>query len=239
MSTTNKAIVLSKIKYRDNDLIVTCYTQKRGIVSYLIRNAYKSKSNKTIAYYQSLSQLFIDEKYKQNQSLQYITEVKTSFVYKTLHTNVLKSSVAMFIAEVLTSVLKEEEQNSTLFDYIELSLQWLDTESNFSNFHLLFLLELTKYLGFYPENKFNDNSIFNLQTGAFENNLIDKYSISQQNNYILKKLLGMKFDGLYELQLNANQRRNFLNTLLLYFELHLGYFKRPKSLEVFSQLFNQ
>ncbi|PNQ74927.1 DNA repair protein RecO [Hanstruepera neustonica] len=238
MLGTNKAIVLSKIKYRENDIIVKCYTLKRGVVSYLIRNAFKSKNHKTIAYYQPLSQLFIDEKYKQNQSLHYITEVKSSFVYKTLHTNVLKSSVTIFIAEILATVLKEEEQNNTLFEYIELSLQWLDTETDFSNFHLLFLLELTKYLGFYPESKYDDKSIFNLQSGAFEISLIDKYSISEQNNTVLKRLLGMKFDELNQLQLNVFQRRNFLNMLLLYYELHLGYFKKPKSLEVFSQLFN-
>ena len=69
MISTNQAIVLSKIKYRDNDLIVRCYTLKRGVVSYLIRNAYKSKNNRAIAYYQPLSQLSILEKYNQNQSL--------------------------------------------------------------------------------------------------------------------------------------------------------------------------
>ncbi len=238
MLAVNKAIVLSKIKYRDNDIIVRCYTEKRGVVSYLVRNAYKSKNNRTIAYYQSLSQLAIQENYRQNQSLQFITEVKSNYAYKTLHTNVLKSSVAMFLAEVLASALNEEEQNANLFDYIALALQWLDAESSFSNFHLLFLVELTKYLGFYPESHFSNASLFNLQTGAFENNLIDKYSISEQNNLILKRLLGMNFDGLNTLQLNANQRRDFLNMLLLYYELHLGYFKKPKSLGVFSQLFN-
>lgn len=239
MISTNQAIVLSKIKYRDNDLIVRCYTLKRGVVSYLIRNAYKSKNNRAIAYYQPLSQLSILEKYNQNQSLQYITEVKSGYVYKSLHTNVLKGSIVIFISEILASVLKEEEPNIGLFQFIELALQWLDTEVNYSNFHLLFLVELTKFLGFYPDKRMPDNAIFNLQTGAFETHVIDKFSVSEQNNTILQALLGMNFDELNQLRLNANQRKNFLNSILLYFELHLGYFKKPKSLEVFSQLFNQ
>lgn len=238
MLTKSKVIVLSKIRYRDNDLIVKCYTQERGVTSYLIRNAFKSKKNQTIAYYQPLSQLFIEENYKQNQSLQYINEVKSSFMYKTLHTNILKSAMALFIAEVLNAVLKEEEKNTILFDYIESALQWLDAEKVFSNFHLLFLLKLTKYLGFYPEITTNPKAIFNLQIGAFEKDVIDKYTISDQNNIILNKLLGMKFDALNQLHLNGAQRRDFLNMLLVYFELHLGYFKKPKSLDVFNQVFN-
>ena len=238
MLTKSKVIVLSKIRYRDNDLIVKCYTQERGVTSYLIRNAFKSKKNQTIAYYQPLSQLFIEENYKQNQSLQYINEVKSSFIYKTLHTNILKSAMALFIAEVLNGVLKEEEKNTILFDYIESALQCLDAEEVFSNFHLLFLLKLTKYLGFYPEITTNPKAIFNLQIGAFEKDVIDKYTISDQNNIILNKLLGMKFDALNQLHLNGAQRRDFLNMLLVYFELHLGYFKKPKSLDVFNQVFN-
>lgn len=238
MLITNKAIVLSKVRYNDNHLIVKCYTQQRGITSYLVHNAFKNKRNKTIAYFQPLSQLHLEEKYKQNQSLQYINEVKTSYTYRTIHTNILKSSIALFLAEILNSTLNEEEQNTSLFDYLETALQWLDAENNFSNFHLLFLLNLTRYLGFYPENTSISSSIFNLETGAFEHQILNKYSISKENNIILKELLGMKFDVLNTLQINAKQRRDFLSMLLVYFELHLGYFKKPKSLEVFNQVFN-
>lgn len=238
MVASNKVIVLSKIRYKDNDLIVKCYSQERGIISYLVRNAFRSKNNRTIAYYQPLSQLLLEERYKQNQSLHFIKEVKPYFLYKTVHTNILKSSIALFLAEILGSVLKEEEENLMLFNYIETSFQLLDIESNFSNFHLLFLLKLTKYLGFYPEESKQEGTIFNLQLGAFNSKTLDINSISESNNQVLKRLLGMNFDGLPSLQLNANQRRDFLNMLLAYFELHLGYFKKPNSLDVFNQVFN-
>lgn len=237
MSLSHKAIVLSKIKYRDNDLIVRCYTNHRGLSSYLIRGAYKSKRNNKIAYYQLLSQLEIVETYKPNQSLHYIKEVKINYHYTTLHTNVIKSSIVLFLSEVLSAVLKEEEQNETLFEYIEAALQWLDTEEDYANFHLLFLIKLTKQLGFYPDSKNRETGLFNLQTGYFELNNNDIYTISNANNTLLKQLLGMNFDALSRVKLNANQRQEFLNMLLLYYELHLGYFKKPKSLVVFNQVF--
>lgn len=235
MRTSNKVIVLSKIKYRDNDLIVKCYTKKRGVVSYLVKSAYKKKN--TIAYFQLLSQLSVEENYKTNQSLHYLSEIKLNNSYNTLHSNVLKSSVVLFLAEVLSIILNEEEENQALYNYLETALLWLDNETHFANFHILFLLKLTQYLGFYPEQPKNTLLTFNLESGLFERD-IHKYSLSTSNNAVLKQLLGMKFDALNTLKLNAKQRQLFLNDLLTYFELHLGNFRKPKSLLVLNQVFN-
>src|SRR5690554_3282188 len=141
MLATTNAIVLSKIKYRDNDLIVKCYTQKFGVVSYILRQVSSSKkgSSKT-AYFQLLSQLQLVTLHKNNRSLQEVKEVKTHYMYESLHTHVLKSSIVFFLSEVLASTLKEEEDNQNLYTYLETSLQWLDTNSDYANFHLLFLL---------------------------------------------------------------------------------------------------
>ncbi|MGR7812949.1 DNA repair protein RecO [Lacinutrix undariae] len=238
LSKTN-AIVLSKLKYRDHDLIVKCYTQHRGAISYLLRGVLKTrKGSSKAAYFQLLSQLQIEEHYKPNSSLQNIKEVKLNHVYYSLHTNVLKSSIVMFLSEVLSGALKEEEQNTTLYEYIETALLWLDEEDYFSNFHLLFMLNLTKHLGFYPEMLNDSSEYFNLSTGLFQENRIDGYTISGENLIILKALLGIKFDALNTVKLNSKQRQSFLNMLLRYYELHLGDFKKPKSLQVFNQVFS-
>lgn len=238
LSKTN-AIVLSKLKYRDNDLIVKCYTSNRGVVSYLLRGVLKSsKGIAKTAYFQPLSQLQIEENYKPNQSLQFIKEVKLNKVYHSLNTNVLKGSIVMFLSEVLSSVLKEEERNEQLYDYLEASLVWLDHDDSFANFHLLFLLNLTKHLGFYPDVSTVAKPFFNLQTGAFEAHPVNMYSISDENLTTLKQLLGINFDTLNSVKLNSKQRQSFLTMLLFYFELHLGDFKKPKSLAVLNQVFN-
>jgi DNA repair protein RecO (recombination protein O) len=239
MLVKTNAIVLSKLKYRDNDLIVKCYTKQRGIVSYIIRGALKSiKGSSKSVYFQPLSQLIIEENYRENKSLQNINEVKLNYIYNSLHTNILKSAIVMFLSEVLSSVLKEEEQNDSLYNYIENSLQWLDYDTEHSNFHLLFLLNLTKYLGFYPDNQNMNYLFFNLNNGLFENKKDQVYSVSGENLVVLKQLLGINFDALSSIKLNSNQRQSFLNMLLLYFELHLGDFKKPKSLQIFNQVFN-
>ncbi|TXE17833.1 DNA repair protein RecO [Psychroserpens burtonensis] len=239
MLNKSKVIVLSKLKYRDNDLIVKCFTRHRGVVSYLLRGVLNTKKGSSkAAYYQLLSQLEIEENYRQTQSLQYIKDVRLDYNYTTLHTNLFKGSIVMFLSEVLSSVLREEEENQPLYHYLETTLRWLDTKDEFSNFHLLFLLNLTKHLGFYPDISDTNQRYFNLNNGLFESKKQDVYSISGENLTILKQLLGTNFDALDGIKLSSKQRQSFLAMLLLYFELHLGSFRKPKSLKIFNQIFN-
>lgn len=239
MLVTTNAIVISKLKYNDNDLIVKCYTQQLGVISLILRGVLKSKkgSSKT-AHFQLLSQLQLVVDYKNNRTLHTVKETKLSHLYTSLHTHVLKSAIVMFLSEVLSNILKEEEQNNALFSYIETSLQWFDAHTEYSNFHLLFLLKITKYLGFYPEEKNMEYAFFNLRDGKFENKKLDKYSINGDNLILLKTLLGITFDDLSSVRINAKQRQSFLSIILLYFELHLGSFRTPKSLKIFNQVFS-
>ncbi|MDN3664794.1 DNA repair protein RecO [Algibacter miyuki] len=239
MLVTTQAIVLSKLKYRDNDLIVKCYTQQLGVVSFLLRGVLKSKKGGArTAYFQLLSQLQLTLNYKDNRSLQTLTDVKLNHLYSSLHTHVLKSAIVMFLSEVLSSGLREEEENETLFSYIETTLLWLDVQSEYANFHLLFLLNLTKYLGFYPDIKNSDSRYFNLVEGKFQDTPDNRNTITGEDLGLLKQLLGTTFDDLPTVKINGKQRQSFLNMMLLYFELHLGSFKPPRSLQVFNQVFN-
>lgn len=239
MLIKTNAIVLSKLKYRDNDLIVKCYTEKFGIVSFLLRGVLNKKKGGTkAAYFQLLSQLQLEIIYKSNRSLQSVKEVKINQFYSSLHSNVLKSAIVMFLAEVLSRTLKEEEENELLFSYLETTFQWLDTHTEFANFHLLFLLKLTKYLGFYPEDSIPQAKSFNLIEGKFETVAQNKNSVSGENLTLLKQLLGTTFDTLNNVKISAKQRQSFLNMILHYFELHLGSFSTPKSLQIFNQVFS-
>lgn len=238
MLISTQAIVLSKLKYKDNDLIIKCYTQQLGTVSYLVRGVFKSKKGlQKTAYYQLLSQIKIETHHKENKSLQYIKDVRAQVIYNTIHTHIAKSAVVMFLSEVLTHVLKEEEKNETLYKFIENALLWLDVENNFSNFHLLFLLKLTKHLGFYPDTSNNHLNYFNLQEGGFQEHK-SKHTISGKNLTVLKLMLGINFDTLSTIKINASQRQDLLKIMLLYYELHIESFKQPKSLGVFNQVFN-
>ena len=238
MLVNTKAIVISKLRYRDHDLIVKCYTEHFGIQSYLLRGVLKSKKGRIkSAYFQLLSQLELIVNYRESRSLQSIRDVKMSSIYEDIHTNITKSAIVMFIAEILSGILKEEEKNSSLFKYLENTFLLLDKSDNVSNFHLLFLLNLTKFLGFYPELNNSNFKFFNLEEGKFQANKSNKFCISDETLNDLKQFLGTNFDELNSVAINAERRRELLNVILLYFELHLGNLKKPKSVQVLNQVF--
>lgn len=239
MLVSTKAIVLSKIRYRDHDLIIKCYTKDFGVTSYLIKNALKTKKGKLKpAYFQPLSILNIEADHKTNRSLQYLKDVKLYLNYSTLHTSVVKSAIVMFVSEILTYVLREEEQNLALYNFLENSFIWFDESGTSANFHLIFLIEITKYLGFYPESPKSTHKYFNLEEGKFQLTKTGIYCMSGVNLMLLKQLLGIKFDESKSLTISSNQKREFLNMILLYFKLHLDGFKQPKSVTILNQVFN-
>ena len=89
------------------------------------------------------------------------------------HQDISKISIALFIAEVLYKCIREEEKNKTLFDFLHTSIQLLDEDSSGNNiFHLLFMIKLSKHLGFYPHNfKNTQKSYFDLREGLFINEI--------------------------------------------------------------------
>lgn len=238
MLISTKAIVLSKLKYKDYDLIVRCYTKEKGVVSILLKGVLKSKKGKfKTAYFQPLSILDVIIDIKEKRSLQYIKELRLAYNYSTIQTNIVKGTIVMFLAEVLNMVLVEEEQNISLFNFIETSFVFFDEEEINTNFHLSFLMELSKYLGFYPDISSMDLPYFNLEDGKFDYNKPKDNILTNKNLTAFKELLGTKFDESKTLSISATQKRELLSMILLYFKLHLGGFKHPKSVAILSQIF--
>jgi DNA repair protein RecO (recombination protein O) len=237
MLQKTNAIVINSIKYADNSLITTCYTEEYGIKAYLLRGILSSKKGKIKkALFQPLTQLQIVANHNNKGHLNNIKEAQITQYYQSLQTDIVKQSITLFLSEILYSCLREEEANQSLYKYIETALIWLDTHDKVSNFHLLFLLNLTKYLGFYPENN-NSHAYFDLVEGKFMAKPVSNlYITNPQINY-LKSLLGTNFDALPSIVFNASQRQEVLELLIQYISLHLQAFKKPKSLVILHSLF--
>ena len=237
MLVRTKAIVLTGLKFGESDLIVKCFTEE-GIKTYLLKRIFKSKSKKiNIAYFQPLTQLRLTGNHNSKGSLNSIKEARINYVYRTISYDVFKQSIALFLAETLAHSLFEEERNPELYEYIETAFLWLDTHDKTSNFHILFLLNLTKYLGFYPEQGNINYSYFDLREGVFTNRKPLNNGIYGEKLILFKSLIGINFDVIGKLRLNSKSRIIMLDILLDYYELHLPAFKKPKSLEVLKEVF--
>jgi len=238
MIVATRAIVLSSLKYGDSDLIVKCFTASSGLKSYLLRNILKSKKGKfKVSLFQPLTILEIIASHKNKGNLEIIKEAKVNYSYRTLHTQIVKSSMTIFIAEILVTTINEEAEDIDLFNFIEKSLLWLDQSVKISNFHILFLLKLSMYFGFYPDTDTLEKSYFNLMEGVFQDLNTNKYSERSQRVANLKEFFGIDFDKSNKINLTKIERSDLLTLLLQYYQLHLHGFKNPKSLVVLNQIF--
>lgn len=236
---TTKAIVLSSLKYGDTSLIVKCYTEVEGVKTYLIRGVLKPKKKGIkAAYFQPLTQLKIVAKHNTKNTLNSLKEVQIIQPYKTIHSDIIKQSVVFFLSEILANAIQEEEQNTTLYSYLETAFIWLDVHQNISNFHLLFLLNLTGFLGFYPDMSNKEKLGFNLLEGRFSDDTQDKNVIYRNDFYQFKKLLGINFDAIEKVSYSKEERQLVLQMIIQYFRLHLGSFRKPKSLQVLETVFS-
>ena len=182
-------------------------------------------------------QLEIVANHKNKGSLEYIKEVKTVHPYTSIHTEIAKSAIALFLSEILNYSIQEEEKNEPLFEFIENALQWLDVHDEIANFHLAFLTNLTKYFGFYPETKYIHKEYFDLQEGQFFDQSTLNECITGENLTHFKQLLGTKFDKQNTLMLSSKTRNEILAIFIQYFKLHLQGFRQPKSMEVLHEVF--
>jgi len=237
MQVKTKAIVLSSIKFQEKSLIVKCFTQSHGLKSYFVRDAFSGrKSNQKIAYFQPLSILEIEAVHKNKGTLENFKEIKISTPFQTIHSDIYKSTIVMFISEVLHHSIHEEEKNESLFDFLEAALLWLDNHDEIANFHLILMLETTKYLGFYPDVSDMDMPFFEMTNGVFTPfHAIS--SLTEHESNLFKKLIALRFDNDQKV-FHVIERQLVLKILIDYYMMHLDGFKKPKSVEVLKEVFS-
>ncbi|WP_196887234.1 DNA repair protein RecO [Aureivirga sp. CE67] len=237
MSSKTKAIVLQAIKYKDTSLIVKCYTEQFGNQTYLLKGVLSNKKGKIkAAYFQPLTILNIVTNPSKKGDMNFIKEVTDVYHYKNIYISIVKQTIILFLSEVLQMSLKEESEHKELFEYIEHSLKWFDTQDKVANFHILFLFKLTRFLGFFPDLSEKNANYFDLKEGRFTNQF-DFECIEGENLTIFKQLEGIKFDGISMQYFTNIERQNLLDLLLRFYELHIANFKKPKSLDILKSIF--
>jgi DNA repair protein RecO (recombination protein O) len=241
MQVKTKAIVISSIKFQEKSLIVKCFTQSDGLKSYFVRNAFSgSKSSRSlgtkIAYFQPLTILEIEAVHKNKGTLENFKEIKISTPFQSIHSDIYKSTIVMFVSEILHHSIHEEEKNESLFSFLETALLWLDHHDEIANFHLILLLETTKYLGFYPDMSDLEMPFFEMTEGVFTPfHAIS--SLTEHETNLFRKLISLKFDN-DQKTFHVIERQIVLKILIDYYSFHLDGFKKPKSLDVLKEVFS-
>ena len=234
-------IILHQVKYTDSGVIVQFYTRDFGRQPVLIRGMHSRKTGRHNALFQPMTVLDIVIYYKKSQKIQILKDFSVAHAPARIYSDIRKSCIAVFLSEILSSVLREESSNHELFDYLEHSIKYLDEcEEGFSNFHIAFLTGLSSYLGFEPGRRDDPSKkYFDLRNGNFMILPPSHPEYCEPHiTEILARFFGVSFDGMLDIPLTGKLRNEVLETLVKYFGIHLPLLKRVNSTEILREIFS-
>ena len=264
MQETLRGIVLRTVKYGDNALIVDLFTESRGRQSFMASTSRAKRSVRSVSFWQPLSMVEFSAELKPNAGkLPRPADVRTYYNYVDLPFSPVKSTLALFLSEFLCAALREEKENLSLYRYIESSLQWLDmveSPASIANFHLAFLMHLSRFIGIYPNLEINDNlnpnsnhnlnlnsklstlnsqPYFDLLAGTYcDRQPSHAHFLRPEEAQALPVLFRMDYPTLHLFRFSRQQRMRILQVLNEYYRLHVPNFPELKSLEVLQELYS-
>ncbi len=237
MNRHTKGIVLQQLRFGESDLIVKIFTEEYGPLSFMVKGAYSKRSRIKPGFFQPLMLTEFETQIKIGRELHYITEISVEIPFHSLYLDNKKNAIVFFISELLSKTALEATTNKALFDFIHGAVQWLDlSEKDFANFHLYFMLELSRFLGFYPRlDTYNPAYVFDLLDGNFTPpHPSIFYTIGHSLCPSFYRLCRLSPDKLAELKLTRDERRQLLDHLITYYRLHLPGFRGMQSHEVLA-----
>lgn len=240
MQVKTTGIVLHSIKHGDSSIIITVYTEQFGRVAYMIHGANKKKSVVRSALIQPLSIVEMDVFHSPGKDIQRIKDIRMKYQFNGIPIHPVKNSLALFVSEMLYRVLRQTEPDERLFLFLENSIQQLDhCDVGLANFHLVFLLKLTRYLGFEPNADSDHSKYFDLMNGIFqlEKPLHTHYLLPEPTNYFAE-VLEADYSTMQNLAFSRAVRMQLLESIIEYYRLHIPEFKGLNSLSILQSLFD-
>lgn len=223
-----QGIALHYIKFKETSIIAKIYTEEFGLQTYIQNGVRSSKPNSKIAFFQPLTLVDLVVYHKSGQDIHRISEIKCSHIYATLHSNFKKIIVVTFLTEVLGKTLHEGNNNDGLFSFLQNSFINFDKDaSNYTNFHIHFLFELSTYLGFHPQS-FDELKKQLIEYRNSWTNVFEEDSFK----FICVSLI----EGIHTIQIEHHHRKLLLDLLLDFYQSHIANFGSLKSLGVLREL---
>ena len=233
-------IVLCTFKYNDKKNIVHIFTEQSGRMSFLIPAVRSRKSTVNSVLFQPLSLVEFEAEIRLKATLHTIKEAKLWYPFQTIPYDPYKSGIALFLSEFLFRTLREETDNEALYAYLVHSIQWLDScERSFANFHLVFLMRLSRFLGLYPYvETYREGDYFDMLNACFTSQQpLNGMYVRPQEAVHIHNLMRMRYETMHLFAMNRLERNRCLEVIIAYYRLHLPDFQELKSLPVLKELF--
>ena len=240
MLTNTQAIVLHAIKYGETRLIVDMFTKVFGRQAFIVSIPKTPKGKVKKQFFQPLTILEIETDIRPRQQLQKLHDVRLAAPFASIPFEPDKLAISLFVAEFLYYALRSEQRNELLYEYLENSIVWLDgQQSSFANFHLVFLLRLTRFLGFYPNlDDYKDGDYFDLRESVFmPMPPVHRDFLHPEEAQKVQLMMRMDFPTMHLFRMSHQERNRLLEVSLKYYRLHLPDFPEMKSIEVLQALY--
>tara|TARA_E500000178_G_C16965407_1_gene728150 strand:- start:660 stop:1412 length:753 start_codon:yes stop_codon:yes gene_type:complete len=231
MIKTN-GIIINHYKYSDTSVIIKIFSEEEGLISSIIKGAKSQKKKYNSSLIQRLSIVELIYKKNHKSDLVQIIDIKSKDYINNIYFNSNKRIIALFMSEFLSKIIKESGPNKSLYIFIENSIKLINiTEKKIISFHLMFMIKITKYLGFYPTIIApNKSKYFDILNGIFTN-------IKPNHNYLLSGhqmkcwilLLKTEFTKFDELNFSQSESKATLKNLNLFYKLHVDNYRKLKS----------
>lgn len=239
MLQSTRGLIFHVSRYSDSSGIVKIFTEDYGLQSFVVKSLFSRNAKIKPALFGHLSLIDLVFDHKPGHSLQYIREAALNRPFHEITDNMRRSSVLLFINEVLYKSVKEEEANRSLFEFIEYSLESLnDVAIPVQSFHLIFLIRLSEHLGFGPSGSLtSEGNYFDLLTGLPEaNDPGHSYLITGETLELLRQLSLMDYPDLVDFNAPGIIRLDLLDKLLDFYRIHLPEMTEMKSVKVLHEI---
>lgn len=233
-------IVLRSLRYGDQQVILNVFTETSGTVPFIVRLPRGGKQGMRASVWQPLALVDVIWEPRPRMNFQKPQEVVLWQPWRDLPFQPAKASIVLFLAECLSHALASEQENGALFDFLVSSLQWLDAaEDRYANFHVVFLLHLSLFLGFMPNDEdWAEGSFFDLQAASFVRaRPAYPFYIEPAEAALVQKFLRMDYRSMRAVRLSGAARRRALELIILFYRLHIPEFPEIKSLGVLAEVF--
>jgi len=221
--TKARGIILQTTNYSETSLVVKIYTENSGLETFIVSGVRAKNSRFKSNLFQPLTLVELVASGRSGRSMKRITDIQLSPPFTGIPGNVIKSSIAIFLSEVIYRSIREEESNPALFGFLHNSIQILDlSNDNCSRFHLYFMVQLSRYLGFFPHGDCNSSgTVFDLKEGVFtQQHPMHVMVLDHETSKVLFQLMNTGFEDYRAIDIPANRLKILLEALVTYFEIH-------------------
>lgn len=239
MLIKTKGIIFRSIKYSETSIISDIFTEKKGLRTYIISGVRKKNARVSASLLQVMSLVDLVVYHRDDKDMTRIKEIKASHIYQSLPFEIAKSAVGQFMLELTRKAVREPEENLPMFDFVYEIFQFLDeTQQSFSNLHLYFMLRLSGYLGFMPEDNFSKNyPFFDLREGMFvAEKELHGYFLQEEQSQLVHELLTTSLLEIHKIKMTRDTRKELLKQLIIFYRLHIENFPDLNSHQILEEV---